>query len=388
MNNINNKFYDEIKNMIKKIDLSKINIKLIKNNCNNLLEIYNKLNNLWININNKNIDYNIINSNESKYNEIKKILIKNFLSENTNIKKIITQSKYIHHLKYLNINFFWLSDNEKKNIDDEIYLMSLNMFKITLSLNQYKYKNNDNMTRYIIWIPINKERNYNYNIINEKNLKKTENDFEAFVASGVTFNLNPRITIITRFEEVEKLLIHELIHNYHMDGSIYHNELSDIIDKYRLIKNNNNKKKNYDYEYSIYESYTELLSTYFYLLFNSIKQNIILNEEKILGQILIELIYSYNLICNLIDLNNYTNYNEFKKKIFFGGNICGYEYYYLKALMYNNYNLLLGSNLEDYINIYTNILKMIKKIQNHDDYMMEEIYNKRKKQYNFKYQIH
>lgn len=197
------------------------------------------------------------------------------------------------------------------------------------------------------------------------------------------------MTIVTRYEEVEKLLIHELIHNYNIDGSEYHNQLTKILNEYKNVKNNNiSKNKNYHYEFSIYESYTELLSTYFYLLFENIRTNKELNLNELIGKIIIELIYSYNLISNLIDINGYTNYDDFRNKLFFSGEICKYEYYYIKALMYNNFELEFGNCLNDFKCIYSNIINMIKKNQNIDDLLMEEIYNNHITHSNYKYQIH
>jgi hypothetical protein len=383
---INKNYYENIKSLINKIDLKKFNIKLIKSNCNKIIIIQNQLKKIWDKIDENKIIYNIENKNDLNFNKIKKILESNFLSENIIIKNIIKNSDYIHHLIYDNIDFYWLSNIDNKNFNNNEYLIGLQMLKITLCLNQYKFNKNDNIKRCIIWIPIKKERNYNYKIINESNLKKSNDEYEAFVASGVTYGLNPRITIITRYEEVEKLLIHELIHNFNIDGSFYHNELKNILNKYKQIKNIDN----YHYEYSIYESYTELLSTYFYLMFVNIKSNIDLLElkNKLLGQILIEILYSYNLIGNLIKLNNYKNYNDFKNKKIFKGNICKYEYYYLKALMYNNFILILGNELNDFNNIYSNILLMIQKLNIKDDELMKDIYNNNIKYENFKYQLH
>ena len=146
------------------------------------------------------------------------------------------------------------------------------MFKIALCLNKYTFQNKiDNVRRDIVWIPINKKRNFKYDKISKTNIKKTQDNFEAFVASGVTFGLNPRITIVTRYEEVEKLLIHELIHNYNLDGSGFHDNNHSLIKKYSKIKNSHTMSniKNYDYPYSLYESYTELLSSYLSMIFRN-----------------------------------------------------------------------------------------------------------------------
>lgn len=387
---MNNIFYNKIKNLITKIDFKKINVKLIKSNSKKLLNVYDKLNKLWKEIDKDKIRYVIYPESTKEYVEQIEILNKNFLSSNSKIKNIIHKSKYIHCLNFENIYFYWLSDVGEKNLSNTDYLLSNYMFKITLCLNLYKYNRSDKIQRKIIWIPINKTRDFKYNKISGTNLKKTSEDFEAFVASGVTFGLDPRITVITRYEEVEKLLIHELIHNYNIDGSEYHNQLTNVLNEYEIVKNKYEivKNKNYHYEFSIYESYTELLSTYFYLLFENMSKNKNLNLNKLMGQIIIELIYSYNTISNLININGYANYDDFRDKVFFSGEICKYEYYYIKALMYNNWELEFGNNLKDFKCIYMNIIQMIKKNQNSDDKLLEEIYNNCIIHTNYKYQIH
>jgi len=384
-----NNFYLQIEKLINTIDLKKINLKIIIKNSKKLLGVYNELNKLWKQIDKNKIQYEIYPKSSNEYIHQIQILNENFLSSNPIIKNIIEETKFIHRLNFDNIYFYWLSDKEEKNLLNPVYLLSNYMFKITLCLNLYKYKGYDNIERKIIWIPINKKRDFKYNKISKTNLKRTTENFEAFVASGVTFGLESRVTIVTRYEEVEKLLIHELIHNYNIDGSDFHNQLTNILNEYKIVKNNNSGKyKNYHYEFSIYESYTELLSTYFYLLFENIRINKEISLNELIGQIVIELVYSYNLISNLIDINGYDDYNNFRKQIFFSGKICKYEYYYIKALMYNNWELVYGSNLKDFEYIYTNIINMIKKNQNTDDTLMEEIYNNHITQTNYKYQIH
>lgn len=383
---MDNNFYNEMKQLINVVDLKKINYKLIKSNIIKLIDVYIKLKKKWNDLKPELINYEIFTVKDKKYDEIISLINKNFLASNQQIKKIISTTQFIHSLSYSNIYFFWISESSDKNINNKNYQLALDMFKITLSLNLYKFDEKDKISRYIIWIPIDKKRNFLSNNINKSNLKKSQDNFEAFVASGVTFGLIPRITIITRYEEVEKLLIHELIHNYNIDGSGFHNQMDKILDEYNKVKD----KGNYHYEYSIYESYTEMLSTYIYLLFVNIKLGLDGKklEDKLMSQILLEIIYSYNLICNLIKLNQYLSYKEFRSKMSFGGEICKYEYYYIKALMYNNWKLKLGNKLEDFIDIYTSIISMINNIKITDDTMMEEIYSKCVKQKNYKYQIH
>lgn len=92
------------------------------------------------------------------------------------------------------------------------------------------------------------------------------------------------------------------------------------------------------------------------------------------------MIYAFNTVLNLIRINNYDNYEDFYKKQFFKGDICIYEYYYLKSLMYNNYKLYNIHKCHDLKIFYGNILKM-----NKDDKILRNMYNHYIVNSNFKY---
>ena len=366
--------YDNLKILCNKINFKYINFNLINKNIDYLVKISNKIKKIWnnttINDNFENISYN---SEEYKY--ILKITINSFLS-NKCINKFLNNSNNLVKISYFNVHFYYFYGN-KLNEDKQIIL---NMLKITYCLNKFKFKN-DNINRIIIWIPVINKRNYLHNKINNKELQKCEDKFEAFTPSGVTFEKQSKITIITRYEEIEKLLIHELIHNFDLDGSNQFNSIKDINDNYKKIKNN----KNFDYEYSIFESYTELLATYFTLIFKNININDIKYlKEKYLSQIIIELLYSYNSIANLINLNNYKNWDEFIKNQSFKGNICIYEYYYIKGLMYNNFKLEM-INDNNVKNIYNSINQMIINQSINNDLLLKNIFDLNFKQDNFKF---
>ena len=229
-------------------------------------------------------------------------------------------------------------------------------------------------------------RDFNYNEINGMNINKSTNNFEGFTASGLTFERRDKIiTIITRYEEVNKLLIHELFHNFNLDNSSLITKEFDILnEEYKNIKNSkiNNGIINYDYQHSIFESYTELSSSYFNIIFKILSKYHKIKKDKILNviikNIVKELIYSYNTVYNLAKLNGYKDYDDFINKQVFYGDICFYEYYYLKALMYNNYEYVINV---DGIRMYKNIFK----ICNNKDLLLKEIFNNGIKQYNYKY---
>jgi hypothetical protein len=356
---------ENIKKLIKNINFDNVNIDIIKKNAKYLYNEAQKIKKIFNTLNNKyNIDqtnndkelefiYNLVSTSQlMNYKEFEKYIINN----NTAIKYNIPD----------NIKFYVIKKKLDKYDEEKIN----NLIKITLSLKKY-FNNNDNTS--IIWIPINKERNFYDNNITFDKLKESRDNYEAFTASGLTFGEKERFTIITRYEEIEKLLIHELAHNFGIDGSLSHkHDFKCIKKKYTEEKNklSNNNNKNYDYMFSIYESYAELSSSYFNLIFLNInKENM---YDKLVTGILIELLYSYNTICNLAKLNGYKNYNEFINKKTFIGEICFFEYYYLKGLMYNNYIFKVIENKDsDPKILYNDVIPLIDK----NDILLEKIYD-------------
>jgi hypothetical protein len=368
------------KNLINKIDMNNINIKLIKSNVNYLINIYKKIKEIWISLNN-NFKNSIINKNDTDYNYIKSKITKSVLVEYETFNNFIKENKELLCFEYENIKlyYFYSVGKELNDINKIIKLL-----KITICINKF-YIKNDNIDRIIIWIPIPKRRDFNYNEINDINLDKSYNNFGAFTVSGLTFGDNPRITIITRYEEIEKLLIHELVHNFYIDGSMYHNNFNNLINKYEKIKNKSMLIKNYNYTYSIYESYSELTGTYLMLLFNNIDEKIERMKDKLLSNIIIELVYSYNTIVNIAKLNKYKSWKEFIKHESFYGNICIYEYYYIKGIMYNNFNFRICNNIDEFINLYNEIIKIMQNTEN--EKLLMDIFNIFVKQENYKYML-
>ena len=368
------------KNLINKIDMNNINIKLIKSNANYLINIYKKIKDIWVSLDN-NFKNSIIDKNDTNYKYIKNKITRSMLIEYEAFNNFIKENKELLCFEYENIKlYYFYSDNKGLNDIDKI----IKLLKITICINKF-YINNDHEDRIIIWIPIPKRRDFNYNEINDINLDKSYNNFGAFTVSGLTFGNNPRITIITRYEEIEKLLIHELVHNFYIDGSIYHNNFDNLINKYEKIKNKSILIRNYNYTYSIYESYSELTGTYLMLLFNNIDEKIERMKDKLLSNIIIELIYSYNTIVNIAKLNKYKSWKQFIKHESFYGNICIYEYYYIKGLMYNNFNFRICYNIDEFKNLYNEIIKIMENTEN--EKLLMDIFNIFVKQENYKYML-
>jgi hypothetical protein len=373
---MNNKI-DIVRKLIGNINKSLININVLNKNIEFLIEKYNTIKKIWSELNIINIKIINLERDSELYNNIINILNNCYLNKFKYFKKTIKNIISIKLITYLNVSFYYIQLDNSSYEEDIIKFKQLFFEAITLA----KYYNNLNISKniMIIWLPINKSRDFNFDIINKDNLVKSMDNFNAFTASGVTFGTLTKISILTRYEEINKLMYHELIHNFGVDGTSYHDfiEETGILLRYKKIKEN----KSYHYDYSIYESYTELLSSYLNIIFRILEENKLEHKLKniFLARIIIEIVYSYNTISNIIKLNNFTNYNDFIKNKTFVGEICFYEYYFLKALLYNNLVLKKIESQNDYLKLYEKIIEI-----NHDD-LLKEIFDKSIKQNNFSY---
>jgi len=347
---------------------SGINSSLIKKNARIIELKYEQIKKIWLSLN----ELQYIYEHVSKCEVDSIINTSTLLSFNYYRQFINDGNINIIKLQYKNIIFYYVNKNNNFEKDKKIINR---LFKETITLHIYSGVNTIKHDVIVIWIPIDRCRDYKYSDITSIN--KSTSNFEAFTASGLTYNRKPRITVITRYEEIDKLLFHELIHNFYLDGSKYHKQIKNVIFNYEQSKNDDN----YNYEYSLYESYTELYSSYLNIIFKILVTSD--DKSKIYACILIELIYSYNIISNLILLNQYKSYDDFKKSKSFKGEICFYEYYYLKALMYNNYIFKDNDSLSSTIENYKSIINM-----STDDALLEQMFPLCVKQSNFSYIYH
>lgn len=373
---MNNKI-EIVQKLIGNINKSLINLDILNKNIEFLIDKYNTIKKIWLELNIINIKIINLEKDSELYNKIISILDKCYLNRFKYFKKTIKNIISIKLITYLNVSFYYIQINNSSYEEDMIKFKQLFFEAITLA----KYYNNLDIAKniMIIWLPINKSRDFNFDVINKDNLVKSIDSFNAFTASGVTFGTTTKVSILTRYEEINKLMYHELIHNFGVDGTSYHDFFQEtgILLRYKEIKAN----KSYHYDYSIYESYTELLSSYLNIIFRILEENKLENKLKniFLSRIIIEILYSYNTISNIIKLNNFTNYNDFIKNKTFVGEICFYEYYFLKALLYNNLVLKKIECQNDYLKLYDKIITI-----NHDD-LLKEIFDKSIKQNNFSY---
>lgn len=374
---MNNTRLQIINKLINSVNLKTINYNLIKKNAKFLLNLHQQIKPFWANIGTTSL---ILKKTDKDYNKIFNIVEQSLIGNYECILNELNKIKNIVHLNDLNIDFYYLDIG---NYDADKEMINL-LFNQSVCLSKFCKIYGIDKKIIIIWIPINSNRDFDYDKINSGNLKKSIDNFKAFTASGVTFGNSPRITIVSRYEEISKLLIHELIHNFNLDGSAFHSHNHNLIEKYKIIKNPTTTKSNfdnYDYTYSIYESYTELLSSYLSMVFRNIslsQKRELLNRFK--TEILMETLYSYNVICNLIKLNEYNSFEDFDLEKKFRGDICMYEYYFLKGLLYNNYELKMCYDKNDFLDNYETIINV-----NKNDILLKEVYENMVEHNNFKY---
>lgn len=229
----------------------------------------------------------------------------------------------------------------------------------------------------LIWIPIAIKKDF----LTHCNIDKSSENFQAFSVSGITFSHftrdNKLCSIITRKEEIHRLCIHELLHQTKLDFS---SDISlDTKNKYKKLKN----PCNYHYHHSLVESFTELSSTYYNIMFQLyfMYGNVLCRksfQQKFKFCINIEILYSTIVVLSIIKMNHYMNLKEFNEKKCFHGDISIYEYYYIKWL------LLFLFDFTNQNNIYERICEiheippvLLRKLEN--------IYQKVKILKNYKY---
>lgn len=367
-----------IEELISKINLSNINYKIIKINVEYLTEIFIKIQKIWKKIPNNINSYSFVNSLDIEYKQIYSYITTSPMNKYDKFSKYIDFANIMVKFEHKNIKFYYICQS-KTELNNDLTKI-INLFKIGITLEEYFKTNTTKKQLLIIWIPILAHRDFQSDIINLKNLTNTTNNFQAFSVSGVSFSNNmSNVTIITRYEEISKLLIHELMHNLKIDGTKHHNYLLNTLVRYKKLK----PIGNFHYDYSIYESYAELTGTYLTMLFINIDLCANKIHDKLFAQILIEIIYSYNTVANLIKINKYQSISEFNNKKIFAGDICVYEYYYIKALLYNNFKLTIPNDIVSTELMYNDIIN----ISLINDKFLAEIFNNSCEQTNFAYSI-
>ena len=364
-----------IKHLYKNIDWSLLNVKLIKKNSRTMCSIFKKIKVFWNNF----ITVHPVNA--FNIDDIKNIVFDSSIGKNTHIINYMNLNTTMFKLSTENIDFYFFNPSDNKNILEK----AMHLFKLTVVFKLYAINENFMFPKktVVIWVPIPILRNFEYDVINDETLKMSVQKFNAFCPSGLTWpNQNDTCyTLLTRVEETTKLLLHELIHNYGIDGSKTNID-KNIVKEYNLVKNPLKTNINYVYPHAIFESITELFSSYFSIGFRLIDQNNNDFFENYVGSVIVELLYSYNLVSNLIKLNEFKSFEEFEKNKEFRANICVYEYCYLKSLAYNNYEIVPYDNDANYFN---NIYKNMTDVAKINDPLLKNIFEHFLPTQNFRY---
>lgn len=306
------KFYDKF--IDSKKDINKFFVKQ-----NNLL----KLNNNYYT---SNIIFNY---------EIENYLNSRFIGKNKNkIIKIVNKKKEIK-LDDLYIKFFYNNRSEYE-VDEIIYNLIL-LFNIVKKIFNIKERK---INLIIFYCDIKKEHYFNKSVIDYENMN-----------SGISYMNN---IILFRKEEILKVFIHELLHNFGLYN--LHNDSNIKLSK--IFKINSDNLFN--------EAYVEFVAIILHTMYFSS----LFSENYDTMNYYFKIFINYEINFSLIQLVKFLNiYNmeflDFLKKNNYSENTNTFSYIYLKFLLIFNYNYFLNNIIiynsisiykEDYIIYYLKYL--------------------------------
>jgi len=211
---------------------------------------------------------------------------------------------------------------------------------------------------YIILSPIKKYINHNDKILSPYN-----------VNSGVS-STKDDILCVWRYEDIYKVLIHELIHYYDLDIK-YDKRLNEILNV-KLGQNN--------YPVLINESITELLALFYHTIFITYHinyYNLLSSFKKLL---LYEIMFSWLQLYKISKHYNITSFNDYYKSNQFNQTSNVFSYYILKCfytfnIFDNITNLILTCSVDqcNYIIQYTNIINNSNFVKYYNDLINSNI---------------
>jgi hypothetical protein len=262
----------------------------------------------------KKISEYYISSNQKDKLALEKLtdIIYNSIYISIDIQFAIEKMK-IHYVNYSNeyLNLHIYSD-DKKNINIELINKIVLLIK-TISGNSYPVE---------LFLILTNQKKY---IIDK--IKK----ISAFNANS-GYSISESKIVIWRYEEIYKVLIHELCHYYKIDSNIRssYNEKK-ILRKFHSIFN---VKKNID---SVTETYTEIFAVFIHTLLLSIINNE--NFNKLIND---EIKFSFFQVSKILKLFNATSLKELvDKKIFIDIGTSVISYYIVKLGILLNLNQIL-----------------------------------------------
>jgi hypothetical protein len=254
-----------------------------------------------------NFDYNI-----NKY-------IKSYFVD---VNSVNTQLKYMKNKILIKWN-----NNKIVLIIDKITDILLYKIKLLIYILEYLRNNNDKINIILILTKLKKYKPINNEIIDVKHIN-----------SGYSYNNN---IFIWRYEEFEKVLLHEIIHVFKLD------KRDDIVNN--IIN-------------SDFHNYFEALTDFYAIIYHIIYLSLITNINiKLLLEIELEFIKNQALkmidILDIVIFNNISNINVNQKT-------SAYSYYILKYLLFEYILKLNNNNLKKYLKkinynlLLNNVLKI------------------------------
>ena len=154
-----------ITQLVNSVDLSNINYSIIKSNCSHLYNIFKDLKKMWLDDEHEHLT---LKMDSEKYKSAMKIVNNCLLVEYAYVQKELKKINQIIKLSDSNISFYYL---DLGNYDSDIQLINKLFFE---SVCLAKYSGLYGKTNVIIiWIPIDKNRDYMQESINEQNLESS-----------------------------------------------------------------------------------------------------------------------------------------------------------------------------------------------------------------------
>nr|UZT28937.1 hypothetical protein [Nucleocytoviricota sp.]UZT29265.1 hypothetical protein [Nucleocytoviricota sp.] len=325
-------FIDNLKKFDKNIILFNNEINNNENQYNKVKKFLKKFYEIFI-ISNKYINKffvkqnNLLKLNNNYYTTIKNFnyemenyLNSRFIGKNKNkIMKIVNKKKEIK-LDDLHIKFFYNNKSEYE-IDKLIYNLIL-LFNIVKKLFSIKERK---INLIIFYCDIKKEHYFNKSIIDYENMN-----------SGISYYNN---IILFRKEEILKVFIHELLHNFGLDN-LYDNSNIKLTQIFKINSDN-----------LFNEAYIEFIA----IILHTIYFSCLFSENYSTMNYYFKIFINYEINFSLIQLVKFLNiYNieflDFFKKNNYRENTNTFSYIYLKFLLIFNYNYFLN-NIISYNNI-------------------------------------
>jgi hypothetical protein len=295
-----------------------------------------EINNILIN------KYKLINQERS---ELVQYFYNNFLSidiiqeiESNDLKNIVLQNNYYRvSLYYYNI------DDDNINIELEKIIKIINLIR---AINKFYNINKYDFFNVIIFLSNRKKYLFD----------KTKLISPMNINSGATISL--QCVTVWRKEELEKVLIHELLHYIQLDYELFENnhlcnDINNMFNVFDLTENKTNENR-------INESYNESVATIINMCWKSIKYN--LTVQDIYETEMKFLLYQTSKIIKYFNGNN----GEDLFNININQTTSFLSYIILKMILFYNINVLLDfmtkinfKMKEENIKEYNDILKLM-----------------------------